>query len=221
MPRREYRLKLEQRAAEAEAQEQARIEGKRTSAANARAAKAQKQADVAAGLIPKPERKPSTRRRVVRAAPTEHTLAGRIDLTLAKTGRTREDLERETGISIHTVQKLARGASKTLRPQAMQAAATYLGVDLVWLQYGPAKAPGEPAAAIVPAAAAPAPASRQNGSARLNGSSHQGKVDAAMRANLQSTMASLWGLMPMDVQVMIVSKMAELLAQQAQHQSHP
>jgi hypothetical protein len=203
MPRREYRLKLEaRRAAEAAAASAEALDAKDKARANAEKA-----------------RKTYTRRKVVPATPNEHTLPGRIDLSLAKINRTRIDMERDAGITVHTMQALTRGVRKTLRPKTLETAAQYLGVEVAWLRDGTGKGAGEPAAAIVPAAPAPTPAARQNGSARLNGNaSHQGKVDAAMRANLQSTMSSLWGLMPMDVQVMIVSKMAELLAQQAQHQ---
>jgi DNA-binding Xre family transcriptional regulator len=227
MPRREYRLKVEARAAaaEAESKEQARLEVFRANAVRARAAKAQKRADLAAGLTPAPAPEVKAKRKHRERAPAvpgEHSLAGRIDLMLAKTGRTRADLQRDTGITIHTMQALTRGARKSLAPKALLAAARWLGVEVEWLQDGPRQGQEGTAAAIIPATAAPAPAARptrQNGTAHLNGSApHQVKVDAAMRANLHSTMASLWGLMPMDVQVMIVSKIAELLAQQARHQ---
>ena len=128
-------------------------------------------------------------------SPNPHTLVGRIDLMLERRGQRRKDFNAAVGIGEGVLAQHARRGT-SLSGANLEKAARYLGVSPEWLRRGDELQ-------VVPVANGKPPAVKKD------------RAAASMSDSLSTTMHSLWGLLPEDVQAFVIARMAELLASNA------
>lgn len=132
----------------------------------------------------------------------------RIAEAMKRADKSEADVANATGIHLHSIKVVLHDRTKTMLDRNIAKIATYLGANYGYLRSG---VEGEtPTQFTIDAVADVVPH-------KANGKHHaplQGRLDAAMGSSIDTTIQALWTLLPMDAKLMVIARVAELVAMQ-------